>query len=232
MKKLLLLPIFFFSFSILKAQTNETNVKNQTRDNWFAGFITGYNIGGPKASFNSAMNEAYYNMQASSFFGTVSYPLTGYQLPILFMAGKKISKSGSLYLIAGQVYGGNAQGYNGANMIGFDYSTLQFTLGYQFSFPNTHLKLGAGPGLLVFKNHPSFNYQSQASQSNTVPAATINVRVPMGPEKKLFGIELFFQMSIAPSVKVNEIIGETSAFPATTVSMSSALIGISFAFRG
>lgn len=229
MKKLLLLPICFFSFCLLKAQTNETGV---TRDNWFASFVTGYSIGGPKASFNNALNDQYYNLPESSFFGTINYPITGYKMPVLFMAGKKISKYGSLYVVAGQSNGGKAQGYNGTNSISFDYSVLQFTFGYQLSFPNTHFKVGLGPGLLVFKNNPSLNYQSVASQSSTVPAATINVRVPFGPEKKLFGIELFFQLNIAPSVKMNEIVGETSVFQTTTINMSSAIIGIAFAFRG
>jgi hypothetical protein len=56
--------------------------------------------------------------------------------------------------------------------------------------------------------------------------------VPFGKEKKLFGVELFFQMNLAPSAKLEEIQNLGKTFEASNVSMTYAIIGIAFAFRG
>jgi hypothetical protein len=128
--------------------------------------------------------------------------------------------------------GGKAEGYHGVSFITFDYHVLQFTLGYQFTFPKTRFKVGIGPSLFIFKNSAEADYQSSSAQSSTVPGCTINVRVPFGKEKKLFGVELFFQMNLAPSAKLEEIQNLGKTFEASNVSMTYAIIGIAFAFRG
>ena len=148
------------------------------------------------------------------------------------MFGKRITKYGSLYLVIGQPTGGKVVGYNGVSFITFDYNVLQFTLGYQFTFPDTRFKVGLGPSLFIFKNSPEADYQTASSQSSAVPGATVTVRVPFGKEKKLFGVELFFQMNLAPSTKSGEIQNLGITFPASNVGMTYAIIGITFAFRG
>lgn len=227
MKKILVLLICFFSLLAgLKAQTNIETSK------WFVSFSTGFCIGGPVSSIDNALTDQNFNGSYNGWFGPVSYPITTNKQPLLFMFGTRITKYGSLYMVVGQPTGGKAEGYNGVSIVSFDYHVLQFTLGYQFSFPDTRFKVGIGPSLFIFKNTPEADYQSVSAQSSTIPGGTINVRVPFGKEKKLFGVELFFQMNLAPSAKLGEIQNQGKTFEATNISMTYAIIGITFAFRG
>jgi hypothetical protein len=227
MKKIFLLLICFFSLLIgLKAQTNTETSK------WFVSFSTGFCIGSPNNSINNTITDQNFNMTSNSWFGSVNYPVSTIKQPLLFMLGKRITKYGSLYLLVGQPTGGKVDGYNGVSFVTFDYNVLQFTLGYQFTFPKTRFKVGVGPSLFIFNNSPQVDYHTASSESSSIPGATVNVRVPFGQEKKLFGVELFFQMNLAPGAKLGEIQNIGRTLPASNVSMTHAIIGITFAFRG
>ena len=67
----------------------------------------------------------------------------------MLMAGKQITQYVSFYLVIGQPLGGTVKGYDGYNSVNFHYHVLQFTLGYQFSFPDTRFKVGLGPSLFI-----------------------------------------------------------------------------------
>ena len=60
-------------------------------------------------------------------------------------------------------------------------------------------------------------------------------RIPLGKEKKAFGVELFFEMNMAEQATVGEItvsgtnINDT--LETSKISMVYAVLGISFAFR-
>jgi hypothetical protein len=226
-KTLLLLAGCFLLFVGSKAQ------KNTETNKWFFSFSTGFCIGGANTSIENAMNDQYYNNSAQSWFGgSVTYPITSVKPPVLFMAGVRVTKYGSLYMVIGQTTGGKAEGYDGTSFVSFDYNVMQYTLGYQFSFPDTRFKLGIGPSLFTFKNTPQANFVQMSSTTSSVAGATINLRVPFGQEKKLFGIELFGQLNLAPGATTSEINFQGHTFRSTSVSMTNAVIGITFAFRG
>jgi hypothetical protein len=227
MKKINLLLICFFLLSGgLKAQTETPTNK------WFVTFSTGFCIGAPGVSIDDAMTNQSFDLPSQGWFGNTTYPVTSTKPTALVMLGKRITKYGSLYLVVGQPTGGQVAGYNGVSVVSFDYHVLQFTLGYQFSFPNTRFKLGVGPSLFTFKNIPEADYKHVSEESSSVAGATLTLRMPFGKEKKLCGIEFFGLLNLAPSVKWGEIKNLGRTFQAGSVSMSYAIIGISFALRG
>ncbi len=123
------------------------------RNNWFVSLSTGFCLGGPGSGIVGAYNDQGFDQSSAGWFGSTSYPINTPKARLLFMAGKRITKSGSLYLVIGQPVGGVVQGYNGSSVVSYDYSVFQYTLGYQFSFPNTTFRLGVGPSLFTLKTH-------------------------------------------------------------------------------
>jgi hypothetical protein len=227
MKKLFLLPISLLSLSlVLHAQTAK----------WFAGFSTGYSIGGPSASLKANMENQDYNQSGVGLFGTISFPSASYIPPLLLMAGKQISDYGSLYILFGRPISSSVEGYNGVAQIYVDYNVLQFTAGYQFTFPNTHFKAGLGPSLFEFSYFVNDYGQTPVPKVSTYrPGLSAMARVPFGKEKRLFGVELFFEMNLAANAKVADISTnvnyETYTLKGSTVSLVYAVAGLTFAFR-
>ena len=119
---------------------------------WFVGFPTGYVFGSPGSTLNSMMSNQGYNQSEDIFFfnSVINYPTRTYVPPLMIMAGKQISKYGSLYILMGQPDASTVTGYNGVAVLGIQYNILQGTLGYQFTFNQSHFKLGIGPSLFVF----------------------------------------------------------------------------------
>ncbi len=228
MKKIILICVCVMSASIsLHAQTAK----------WFVGFPTGYVMGGPAASLKNMMSDQGYNQLGNTLiFGQVDYPVKSYVPPLMVMAGKQISEYGSLYLLFGQSNASTVEGYNGVAEIYVHFSILQGTLGYQFTFPNTHFKLGIGPSVFIFR-HDLVDYVPAASSTTKKysPGLSLMTRVPFGKETKLFGIELFFAMNIAESVHIDDfsvnVNGGEDDFTGGKLSMVSAMIGLNFVFR-
>lgn len=143
---------------------------------------------------------------------------------------------GSLYILFGQSAATTVEGYNGLAGIDVHYSIFQGTLGYQFTFPNTHFKLGIGPSLFVF-NYNLTNYfpapPSNAPQYS--PGMSLMLRAPFGKEVKLFGVEFFFAMNVAKSVHINDICEnvnyEENQFTGGKLSMVYGMIGLNFVLR-
>ncbi len=227
MKKIFLLQICCFSLALVSNAQDSTG-----RNNWFVSLSTGFCLGGPGSGIVGAFNDQGFDQSSNDWFGTASYPINTPKARLLFMAGKRITKSGSLYLVLGQPVGGVVQGYNGSSVVSYDYSVFQYTLGYQFSFPNTTFRLGVGPSLFTFKNTPQNEYKDASTESSTVAGGTITFRAPFGKEKKIFGVEFFGQINLAPSVPLAKMPGTGWTFQAGKVSMTYAVIGITFAFRG
>jgi hypothetical protein len=226
MKKLALICCIICTSVTLQAQTAK----------WFVGFPTGYVMGGPASSLKSLMADQGYDQSASDLIGHVNYPLKTYIPPLLVIAGKQISTYGSLYVLLGQSYASTVEGYNGIASIDVHYNILQGTLGYQFTFPQTHFKIGIGPSLFIF-HYDLVNYvpapPSAASQYS--PGLSLMARMPFGKEKKLFGVELFFAMNVAESVHINDISEninyEEFEFSGGKLSMVNAMLGLNFVFR-
>jgi hypothetical protein len=227
MKNISILLICFIAFSF------SSNAQDSTvRNNWFFSLSTGFCLGGPGSSMVSLFENQGFAEASNGWFGTSSYPTNEPKPRLLFMAGKRITRYGSIYLVLGQPVAGKVTGYNGLSSIVFDYNVFQFTLGYQFSFPNTHFKLGIGPSLFSFTNTPQADFKEQTKQSSTVAGATLTMRVPFGQEKKPFGVEFFSQFNLAPGINLGEIENYGTPFKGGTVSMTYLVIGITFTLRG
>ena len=226
MKKIILICVCVLSASIsLHAQTAK----------WFVGFPTGYVFGGPAASLKNMMTDQGYN-QSTSFIFSVDYPIKTYFPPLMIMAGKQISKYGSLYILAGQPNSTTVEGYNGIASVSIKYNILQATFGYQFTFSQSRFKLGIGPSLFVFHyNLDNYVPAPPSTPSQYSPGLSLMARLPFGKEKKLFGVELFFAMNVAKSVHINDISEninyEEFYFTGGKLSMVSAMLGLNFVFR-
>ncbi len=224
MKKIILFSVCLMSATIaIHAQTA----------NWFVGFPTGYVMGGPAASLKSMMEDQGYN-QPATFIFSVDYPTKTYVPPLMIMAGKQISNYGSLYILAGSSNASTVEGYNSYNAISVSFNVIQATLGYQFTFPQSHFKLGIGPSLFIV-HHELANYIPASETTETKPGVSLMARIPFGKEKKLFGVELFFAMNVAGSVQLNDIhetyINAEADLTGGKLSMVSAMIGLNFVFR-
>jgi hypothetical protein len=202
--------------------------------NWFVGFPTGYVIGGPAASLKSLMNDQGYDQTSNGLFGQVNFPNKSYIPPVMVIAGKQISKYGSLYILAGNSDASTVEGYDGHYSISVHFNIIQATLGYQFTFPESHFKLGIGPSLFVFHNELT-NYIPATESTETRPGVSLMARIPFGSEKKLFGVELFFAMNVAGNVQLNDIhetyFNEEIDMTGGKLSMVSAMLGLNFVFR-
>jgi len=222
------------TFLIIASVLSISAVLNAQTAKWFVGFPTGYVFGGPATSLKSMMNDQGYNQTANSWFGSVNYPQQSFNPPLLVMAGKQISAYGSLYVLLGQSDESTVEGYNGVAGLDVHYNILQGTLGYQFTFPRTHFKLGIGPSLFIF-HYNLANYIPTTSTSETKPGISLMARLPFGKEAKLFGVELFFAMNVAQSVQINDlhenINYEDYEFTGGKLSMVSAMLGLNFVFR-
>ncbi len=224
MKKIILIWSCIIYASVkLQAQTAK----------WFVGFPTGYVIGGPAASLKSLMTDQGFNQPATLLFA-INYPTKTYIPPLMVIAGKQLSSYGSLYILAGNSNASTVEGYDGYNSISVHFNIVQATLGYQFTFPQSHFKLGIGPSLFVV-HHEIANYVPATISTETKPGVSLMARMPFGKEKKLFGVELFFAMNVAGSVQLNDIhetfINEEVDMAGGKLSMVSAMLGLNFVFR-
>ncbi len=225
MKKIILIWSCIISTSVtLHAQTAK----------WFVGFPTGYVFGGPAASVKSLMTDQGYNQTSEGLFGPTNFPTKSYIPPLMVMAGKQISSYGSMYILAGQSDASTVEGYDGYNTISVHFNITQVTLGYQFTFSQSHFKLGIGPSLFVV-HHEVANYIPAIESTETKPGVSLMARIPFGKEKKLFGVELFFAMNVAESVQLNDIhetfLNDEIDMTGGKLSMVSAMLGLNFVFR-
>jgi hypothetical protein len=224
MKKTLILLACFIIFSFaLKAQTAK----------WFITVSSGLSLGGPGPSIKNNMDKNGFNATANNFFfgGTTQFPYVSHGLPLLLMLGKRISTYRSVYLIVGESNRGEARGYNGDEVVSVKYDVLQFTAGYQFSFPTTRFKIGAGPSVFAFKYANTSMGPAGEKHTAILPGLSVTGRLPFGKEKKLFGVELFFETNFAPRGKVGEIQTYRSSLKASNVNIIHGIIGLSFALR-
>jgi hypothetical protein len=200
---------------------------------WFVGFPTGYVMGGPAASLKSLMTDQGYDQTSNGWFGSTSFPSKSYVPPLMIMAGKQISKYGSLYILGGNCDASTVEGYDGKYSISVHFNIVQATIGYQFTFPESHFKLGIGPSIFVV-HHELANYTPAPETTETKPGVSLMARIPFGKEKKLFGVELFFDVNVAGNVQLNDINESHNTVPDLTggkLSMVSATLGLNFVFR-
>lgn len=216
--------------------------------NWFVSFSITPAFGGPSASLKSQMKRQGYGDQAESTFhlfgsGTTSYP-TGGSVAFLARGGKRITDHKSIYFVAGvaekaTIEGFHAQGWSDGflglfagtygDYVSVSYTTYQLTAGYMYSFSNTRVKIGFGPSIYILNYGTSSNYEAKNNHTSLVPGASFTSRLPIGKEKKLFGVELIFEGNMAPPVKMKS--DHTGSFQPRNANMFSANAGLAFTFR-
>jgi hypothetical protein len=214
---------------------------------WFVSFSATPTIGGPSASLKKQMNDQHFNdASTSSFFGfewTTQYPKVIKDAALLVRGGVKLNDRRSLYFVVGRSSAGTVEGFKqegsfdwwiiggstGRN-ISVDYKTYQFTAGYLYSFPNSRSTIGFGPSFFLLNYSIKENYTNKQSHSALSPGATFTARVPLGKEKKLFGVEFLFEGNAAAPVSMKGNMKETNFQPGK-VNMFSANVGIAFSFR-
>ncbi|MGZ3846953.1 MAG: hypothetical protein ACXVBH_12895 [Flavisolibacter sp.] len=214
---------------------------------WFVSLSTGSTIGGPSASLKKQIIDQHFDQTSEfSFFGlefSTKYPIVTKDAALLLRGGYKLNDRKGLYFVAGRSAKGSVQGFKNEGNSGFwliggsygqnieiDYTTYQLTAGYLYSFPNTRFKAGFGPSLFLLSYSTTENYFNKQSHSALVPGATGTARIPLGKEKKLFGVELVFEGNAAVPVKMKGDFKE-SGFKPGNVNMLSANIGLAFSFR-
>lgn len=215
---------------------------------WFVSFSLAPTFGGPSASIKSQMRAQGYGDQAQSTFvifgsGNTSYPRGG-SVAYLLRGGKKINDHKSIYFVAGicekaKVEGFHAQGWSDGffglfagtygKYVAVDYTTYQITTGYMYSFSNSRAKLGFGPSIYILQYSNTTDFSAKDNHSSLVPGASFTARLPLGKERKLFGIELVFEGNMAPSVKMES--EKTDGFQPKNANMFSGNIGLAFSFR-
>lgn len=219
--------------------------------NWFISFSTGAVFGGPSASlYNKMKQQGYDQTSYASFLGldfSTNYPFKEHSPYGKILAGKKIAKNKSIYFVGGIVDAGSVFGYKASGNVvnlGFfafmegDQPSIKYTVyqlggGLQYHFEKTRIKLGAAPSALLF------SYSSSNSQRRYVcfsPGIEGMARVPLGREKKFFGIDLMAQVLAAapvkPDLNKNLSPGEAkTSFNTAGTSLFQASVGVAFSFR-
>lgn len=216
---------------------------------WFVSFSTAPVFGGPAASLKKQMRTQGYDDNAESTFvifgsGTTRYP-RGEALAVLARGGKRISENKSLYFVGGisgtaNIEGFKAEGYSNGifglfagtygKHVSVKYTSYQLTAGYQYSFQNTRAKLGVGPTVYLLHYRTDYNFSEKGkSQLSVTPGVSFMARIPLGREKKLFGIDLLFEGNMAPPVKMKS--NSAESFQPKNANMFSFSTGLAFSFR-
>jgi len=216
--------------------------------NWFVSFSATPTIGGPSASLKKQMVDQSFDQTSSYNFlgleGTTKYPVVTKDGSLLLRAGVKLNDRRSIYFVVGQSTAGRVEGFKNEGYSDFlglfggsygeniavDYKVYQFTAGFLYAFPHTRSKIGFGPSFFLVDYSVTENDNSNQSETAPSAGATFTARVPLGKEKKLFGVELVFEGNAAMPVKMKGEMEETNFDPGT-VKMFSANIGIAFCFR-
>lgn len=216
--------------------------------NWFVSLSIAPSFGGPTASLKNQMKAQGYGDHAESSFdlfgsGSTSYPRGG-SVAFLARGGKKITDHKSIYFVAGisekaTVEGFHAKGWSDGffglfagtygEHVSISYNTYQLTAGYMYSFSNSRAKVGVGPSVYLLSYCNTSNYIKNQSHASLVPGASFTTRLPLGKEKKLFGVELVFEGNMAPPVKMKS--DRTDGFQPKNANMFSANAGFAFTFR-
>jgi hypothetical protein len=238
MKKLLTILIILVSLNALGQKTST----------WFFSVTGGASFGGPMPSLRNQVEQQGFNqMSQSEFFGlsfSTQFPKISRDGSIMFRAGMKISEFKSVYASGGISNGGQVRGFKGdgtyssfffiggtgGEYVDINYGVLQFSVGYQYSFPKTRTKFSVGPAAYILKYAINNTFSDQLNQSSVVPGVSTSLRVPLGKEKKLVGFDLMIEADLAPPAKMKNT-SESSSFQAGKVNMAHGSIGLALSFR-
>lgn len=236
MKKLFLVMLVIINLNCF-AQANK----------WFVSISATPTIGGPSVSLKNQIIKQGFNESSSfNFLGlgvTTQYPIVVKDISLLVRAGKRITDRRSIYFVAGQTTSGCVSGFKNEGYSDFfgifsgsygqhidiDYRVYQVTAGYLYSFPNTKAKIGIGPSFFVCNYAITKNYTNKEEHTSLMPGATFTARLPLGKEKKLFGVELVCEGNVAPPAQMKA--DHTEGFQPKNASMFSGNAGLAFTFH-
>ncbi|MCU7550060.1 hypothetical protein OCK74_13130 [Chitinophagaceae bacterium LB-8] len=238
MKKNITLSCLFLLLSFISfSQTSK----------WFVTVGSGYSFGGPANGIKNQMRKSGWNdMDEDMVLGfnwSTNYPRKNPGLPLMLTAGKKLKEYKSIYFTAGLADNATVKGFKKegeayllilggsyGRYISVDYKIWQIAGGYQYAFPNARIKLGFGPSLLLLNSKATNADSSINKQNSLVPALVGNARLPLGREKRLFGVEFFIQTTLAPPAKVEDFT-KVGSSDKVSLGMSNLTLGLALALR-
>jgi hypothetical protein len=212
---------------------------------WFVTFAAGGTVGGPSASIKNQMKkQGFDDTGTSNFLGwtnTTHYPDKAQEPSLLVTFGIKQNEHRSLYFTIGRLEKSEVRGLRNTGYSDFlgifggsdgpmpivKYTTYQLTAGYMYSFTKSSAKLGVGPSLFFLNYASGMGYTFGETKTTIVPGVTGSARLPFGKEKKMFGMELFAEINLAPPVKLSTNEGPAKdQFHMKSANMVSANLGI------
>jgi len=245
---------------LLAAITTSLSVFAQP-SKWFVSVSSGYPFGGPLQSIKNNMKksglDASIFIPGGSFFGwevlpkMIEYPKGKQQAPLLLKAGKKIDHHRSLFFSGGVSNVGEAQGHApgtvdtagytsyGSSLLNVKFRVLQFTGGYEYSFPHTRAKVAIGPSLFLLRYKSTDGMIVNERHTAFAPGVATSARLPLGKEKHLFGIDLVAELNLAVPAKMktlssgNDIYNQhdLAVLKSGTVNMVHGMLGLACSFR-
>jgi hypothetical protein len=211
---------------------------------WFVSFLPGIAFYGPSASLKNQMKAQGYGDDFEGFAifgdGITHYPRGG-AVALMATAGKRITDHKSIYFVAGvcekaTVEGFQAEGWSGwlfsyttGNYISVSYNIYQLGAGYMFSFFKSRTWVGFAPSIYLFNYGISENNSLKEKHGSIVPGVSLNARIPLGKEKKLFGLELVINGNMAPPVRMKS--DNLQGFQPKNANMFFASAGLALSFR-
>lgn len=218
------------------------------KNKWSVSLFGTASIGGPQNSIVKEMNNQGFGETMHFNFlglqGDIDYPKTerGGTYLLRFALRQKLNRS--LFFVTGISNQGTTSGYHyeGTDpMLGFSigsyprvkYRVFQFTGGYQYDLKDSRVKFGVGPSLFLF-NYGLEMTMNDTRKTSVVPGATANFRLPLGKEKRTFGLELIAEGNFAPKAKMKDLQESSTSTPLkeSRVNMIHANAGLLLTFRG
>jgi hypothetical protein len=118
------------------------------------------------------------------------------------------------------------------------YQVLQFGAGYQYHYAKTRTKLSVAPSLFVYKYKNTRALQKQ-QYAAIRPGMAFSGRLPLGKEKKLFGVDVIADLNLVPPVKMKTLTTETitdsgkitTTLNSGSVNLVHGMLGFAFSLR-
>jgi len=240
-----------YSFLLLVSLSPLFSLAQTTK--WFVTFASAPTFGGSAGQVKNKMAAQGYNDQEVNtifLFGfSRQYPIKTVDPAVLIKAGFKQKENRSIYFIAGITNSGSAEGFKKegedyslfplfggttGTYVDYNYKIFQLGAGYEYAFQKTRTKLSAGPSLFIYKYELS-GFGEEQNKTSLIPGVNLNMRFPLGKEKRLFGIDLFADINLAPPAKTKDLYsnqdGKVKRFSAGSVNMVHGSAGIAFSFR-
>jgi hypothetical protein len=217
---------------------------------WFFSFSALPSFAGPLGSINNEMVRQGFNQQSHFYIlgsdFSSSYPYKQRAAAFLMRGGWRVRPNRSVYVEGGITSAGTVAGFkesgggaisyflffggNSGTFIRLKYRVYSLGCGYEYSFSDSRAKLAFGPNLFLFHHGLEMSTQSYTS---LIPGVSGYIRLPLGREKRLFGLELVGEFSLAPPAHTEDLTPEitgSATFSSASVSMIHGNLGLAFHF--